>query len=706
MEQMKLKKIFYYLVSIAIFSLAFPTMFEVYSIPNEQVIFGTLILYGAIGAFIPSFILRLFLYFLTYMSSLYVRFFYLEKRSLFVLLTAQYQTVEKILLDLNSPFSLMIPFTLILFFLMVIVEIQFFLKTPLYTGMLLISYLMLLDVFNEIDIVHSVIVIACLSLVLHVSIQNGTSWKRLLVSSVLISLIGMGTMIFPKMIIQNNVLTVARPIRVYLNDQGLYRYIANRGEGTQNRTGFGEDDSRLGGSIADDDTIQFKVSQKQPHYWRVDTKSTYTGKGWESSLLEEEVKGHFDKEIHLGTSSLTSNNEEEIVMTQFYQGTYVPTTYGDWKIKGIENNNQFDVNEKTDRVTMKYLVEENQISQKGQALNINNQELEEGLPTNGVDYLQLPANLPKEVKNKAEELTKDDVTRIEKVESIQNYLKNSSDFRYSKLDASYPSDKQDYVAHFLFETSVGYCDNFSTSMAVLLRTIDVPTRWVKGFSPGSVSGKDGSQDVYTIRNTNAHSWVEVYFDDYGWLPFDPTPTFSAPIIEEKEREKTQPSDALANNLPREKEQEKTNHSTNESKKNSNPQEAAKEKKKLIIPYKKIAILFSVVGVCFGVLYLRKNWLYLFVWLMLHIKGQTTFDLFPCVLKEAERRVPRKSNQPLDTYAIEVEAFYPEMAGEFIHLVSIYEMFLYGNQDTSTHEDQKILLQVIRKLRSTRNEKIH
>ena len=61
MEQMKLKKIFYYLVSIAIFSLAFPTMFEVYSIPNEQVIFGTLILYGAIGAFIPSFILRLFL---------------------------------------------------------------------------------------------------------------------------------------------------------------------------------------------------------------------------------------------------------------------------------------------------------------------------------------------------------------------------------------------------------------------------------------------------------------------------------------------------------------------------------------------------------------------------------------------------------------------------------------------------------------------
>ena len=64
-------------------------------------------------------------------------------------------------------------------------------------------------------------------------------------------------------------------------------------------------------------------------------------------------------------------------------------------------------------------------------------------------------------------------------------------------------------------------------MVVLLRSLEIPARWAKGFSPGSPATENGIT-TYTVRNLNAHSWVEVYFDGYGWVPFEPTPSFQNP----------------------------------------------------------------------------------------------------------------------------------------------------------------------------------
>jgi len=85
----------------------------------------------------------------------------------------------------------------------------------------------------------------------------------------------------------------------------------------------------------------------------------------------------------------------------------------------------------------------------------------------------------------------------------------------------------------------GYCDYFSTAMAVLARASGVPVRWVKGYAPGSLPAElfmGMPEDVidpnmggsYTVRNADAHSWVEVYFEGFGWIPFEPTPGFSYP----------------------------------------------------------------------------------------------------------------------------------------------------------------------------------
>jgi hypothetical protein len=77
----------------------------------------------------------------------------------------------------------------------------------------------------------------------------------------------------------------------------------------------------------------------------------------------------------------------------------------------------------------------------------------------------------------------------------------------------------DTVDEFLFGNRVGFCEQISTSLAVMLRSIGIPTREVVGYVPGSYNPVT---DLYEIRADDAHAWVQVWFPGYGWQSFDPT----------------------------------------------------------------------------------------------------------------------------------------------------------------------------------------
>jgi hypothetical protein len=97
-----------------------------------------------------------------------------------------------------------------------------------------------------------------------------------------------------------------------------------------------------------------------------------------------------------------------------------------------------------------------------------------------------------------------------------------TEYRY---DLESPSGAaQNPLDHFLFESKSGHCEFYSTALAVLLRTLGVPTRNVTGFIGGSYN-RFG--DFYAVRQGDAHSWVEAYIEGRGWLSFDPTPPSSA-----------------------------------------------------------------------------------------------------------------------------------------------------------------------------------
>jgi hypothetical protein len=78
---------------------------------------------------------------------------------------------------------------------------------------------------------------------------------------------------------------------------------------------------------------------------------------------------------------------------------------------------------------------------------------------------------------------------------------------------------QDAVDEFLFGNRTGYCEQISTALAVMLRSVGVPTREATGYVPGSF---DPLSDLYEIQAKDAHAWVQVYFPGHGWQSFDPT----------------------------------------------------------------------------------------------------------------------------------------------------------------------------------------
>ena len=100
------------------------------------------------------------------------------------------------------------------------------------------------------------------------------------------------------------------------------------------------------------------------------------------------------------------------------------------------------------------------------------------------------------------------------VRAVQGHLSRGFTYSETPPESSLPLDT------FLFRDRVGYCQQFSGAMALLLRMGGVPARVATGFSPGTL---DEERSEYVVRDFDAHSWVEAYFPGIGWIPFDPTP---------------------------------------------------------------------------------------------------------------------------------------------------------------------------------------
>ena len=134
-------------------------------------------------------------------------------------------------------------------------------------------------------------------------------------------------------------------------------------------------------------------------------------------------------------------------------------------------------------------------------------------------YLQLPERLDRRIGPLATTmiLSANADNRYDAAKAIESYLQR--EYAYSlEMKAGGP----DPLADFLFNVRAGHCEYFATAMVILLRTHGIAARLVNGFLPGEYNEAAGA---YTVRQSDAHSWVEVYFPETrAWVTFDPTPS--------------------------------------------------------------------------------------------------------------------------------------------------------------------------------------
>jgi hypothetical protein len=107
-------------------------------------------------------------------------------------------------------------------------------------------------------------------------------------------------------------------------------------------------------------------------------------------------------------------------------------------------------------------------------------------------------------------------TQWEVVARVQRYLLNGNRFHYT---TTLPQAGPDPLVDFLQDGHAGDCQHFAGAAALLLRLAGVPTRVAVGYATGMPHG----QGHFTVRDLDAHAWIEVYFQGYGWVAFNPTP---------------------------------------------------------------------------------------------------------------------------------------------------------------------------------------
>lgn len=135
------------------------------------------------------------------------------------------------------------------------------------------------------------------------------------------------------------------------------------------------------------------------------------------------------------------------------------------------------------------------------------------------DALQLPSALNPRIKELALDMTAGAVSDEAKARALVNHLHH--DYTYT---LELPSRVvRDPLSNFLFIRKKGHCEYFASAMAVMLRTLGIPSRVVTGFQSGTFNPLTGWQ---VVRASDAHAWVEAWMEDGGWTVFDPTPPAS------------------------------------------------------------------------------------------------------------------------------------------------------------------------------------
>lgn len=313
----------------------------------------------------------------------------------------------------------------------------------------------------------------------------------------------------------------------------LYEGMTRRsGSGAQ--AGFGSQ-FNLGGERNVGDTWLFTVQAIAPRYWRAVVYDEYTGRGWRNS---SEITHQFDADQLIPVPGWSARHEISQTITVLaavgttvigapdVRSASIPlnTTIGSAPAApfmgiGLNEETETGAAELTLIRTMRDLDVGDRYTVYSNETNATIQNLREAsvdYPQSILDkYLQLPENFSPKVRELAKTTVEGMLTPYDKAKAIETYLRT---FEYDETIAG-PGEGVDPLEYFLFDIRKGYCDYYASSMVTMLRAEGVPARAASGYAVGFWDEESGD---YFVSERDAHTWVEVFFPEYGWIEFEPT----------------------------------------------------------------------------------------------------------------------------------------------------------------------------------------
>lgn len=274
--------------------------------------------------------------------------------------------------------------------------------------------------------------------------------------------------------------------------------------------------------------LRVRTNDKSPLYLRVASLDTFTRQGWTQSELRAGVDERVANGVenrYLSSQVPTQRTRTEVEIRAFTDSPYLPIyqnvtnvdVRGDWR---WDNDSETIFSTRTRTKGLAYTFQSQRVRYTPQLLSqlgwSNYPSTVRGLAS---DYAQLPDEVPETLRTLTDSFTDGADSRYDAVLAIENHFSPSNGFTYSEQTAAGSSG--DALIDFL-NNKQGYCEQYASAMAYLVRAAGIPARVAVGFGTGQ------PRDGYTsVMSRDAHAWVEVLFPSVGWVPFDPTPAGGA-----------------------------------------------------------------------------------------------------------------------------------------------------------------------------------
>ncbi len=280
--------------------------------------------------------------------------------------------------------------------------------------------------------------------------------------------------------------------------------------------------------------LVYRTDDPHPDYLRMTTLGQFTGDGWKAADLvadRENAKVQKGVPLPIGDGGSHQAVSMRVVPDHGHLDVHwLPVPFGPTKVdvKGTwlwdpSSQTVFSASSTTKDLPA-YSVRANRVLPERDALA--------RAQVNGIDpsisqqYGQ-PIDVSPYVARVTANVIKGQTSEYDKAVALQRYFTNPLNGYVYSLRASQPAPGQDPVDAFLLGKN-GFCEQYATTMAVMLRVAGIPSRVAVGFTPGTQDSSD--KQVYSVTTRDAHAWPEAWFAGTGWVRFEPTPAASGSTV--------------------------------------------------------------------------------------------------------------------------------------------------------------------------------